>query len=697
MKLSTKIFLIILFFSCFSIISLNLYSIRSQEKYQELRHEVAVTLKLVQVYVTDNKGNPVVNLKKEDFNIKDNGKKMVITEFEKHIISLPFVRPEVQPEIIQETSLPLPRELLSRKFFLLFDFAYNNAKGITKAKKAALHFINTKLQPSDEVGVLSYSSIKGLKLHEYLTSDHAKIKKVVKEIGLKEIAGRAENFEEQYWRQATGENPLDASKRGGVFQEHEELDIVKPSEVSPEVEKFFAQQDSNLYAFYFVKKMKDFAKALRYIPGYKNIIFFSSGIPYSLMYGIHQSIDSSRRSMLKQRWDLGNRLLQDKHEEMLKELAASNSAVFTLDTENMGATIAVNSRLKGGFTLQTMASSTGGKYFGNINSYEKHLEKIQNLTGCYYVLGYYIDEKWDGKYHKIIVKVNRSGCEVHAQKGYFNPKPFSEYSKLEKKLHLVDLALSERPLFQTPIRFPLVTLSFSGKGKSNLELFSKIPMQKIQELSGRNVEIVSIIFDKENNVVKIERDAKDFSRLPKGNTYYSNSLSLDPGDYKCRLVIRNLDTGRGAVASSMVKVPSGPDSAAIQLYPPLLLKPEEDAFYLKKPSDAYAFDLSQYSPLVEELPQGTNRVLAEVRCTFSGIQQPDIQLFANFIRHSADTGRTVPVTTSILSRYQDDSTEIFLIELQTEKLQSGEYFLYLFAKDKLTLLRSQVNTTFKVK
>jgi len=37
--------------------------------------------------------------------------------------------------------IPPPRELLNRKFFLLFDFAYNNAKGILKAKQAALHFI----------------------------------------------------------------------------------------------------------------------------------------------------------------------------------------------------------------------------------------------------------------------------------------------------------------------------------------------------------------------------------------------------------------------------------------------------------------------------------------------------------------------------------------------------------------------------
>jgi len=470
----------------------------------------------------------------------------------------------------------------------------------------------------------------------------------------------------------------------------EELETDTPS-LSPEMARHLKRQDSGVFALHFVQKMEDFAEALRYIPGYKHIILFSSGVPYSLMYGIHQTPRGSRHV-----WDTGNKLLQLRYEDMLKELAASNSTVYTLDTEDMGTMIAANSRLRGGYTLQTMASSTGGKYFGDINSYETHLEKIQNLTACYYVLGYQVDEKWDGKYHKLKVKVDRPGCEVHAQKGYFNPKLFSKYNKLEKMLHLVDLALSEDPIFQTPIRFPLVALPSVIKGKPNLALYSKINRENIQELSGNKVEIGSIIFDNKDNIFKIEREELDFSKLPLKNIYYSTLLPLDPGEYKCRIVLRNLETGRGAVASSSVEVLKSPDSG-IQLYSPLLLKAEKDAYYLKKSSAAYSFDSSQYSPLVEELAQGTNRISAVVRCSFSGIQRPDIQLSANLIHHLADTGKTIPVTVNILNKYQEDNTEVFLIELQTDGLQSGEYSLNLSAEDRHTQSHSSVITTFKVK
>jgi VWFA-related protein len=692
MKLPFKWVLAVLFFHCFALFSLISASTQNQEKTQELRHEVAVTLKLIQVYVTDKKGNPVLDLGKEDFVIYDNGKEKSITEFEKHILAVPSIEEKRQPEIVRETTLPAPRELMGRKFFLLFDFAYNNPRGILKAKKAALHFIDTQLQPSDEVGLLSYSAIKSLTLHEYLTTDYGKVREVAESFGLKNMQGRAEHFEEDIWLQGSGVNPPDASKSGGVssVRMDEELETNIPS-FSPEMQRHIKRLDSNVHALHFVQKMEDFAKALRYIPGYKHIILFSSGIPYSLMYGIHYTPRGSR-----QLWDTGNKLLQLEYDDMLKELAASNSTVYTLDTEDMGTMIAVNSRVRGGYTLQTMASSTGGKYFGDINSFEEHLEKIQGLTACYYVIGYYVDEKWDGKYHKLKVRVDRPGCEVHAQKGYFNPKLFSRFSKLEKMLHLVDLALSEKHVFQTPVRFPLKALPCVVKENTNVALYLKIKMENIQGLSGKDVEIVSIVFDNQDDIIKIEGERVDLSKLPEGNIYYSSLLSLDPGEYKCRIVLRNLETGRGAVASSSVEIPKSPDSG-IQLYPPLLLKQEKKAFYLKEPSVAHSFDTRQYSPLVEEMEQGTDRILAVARCSFTDIKAPNVQLAASLVHRLTGTEREIFSTFKILDEKRMAGASEFFVELRTQKLVPGEYSFELFAFESQTGARSRVSTAFKVK
>lgn len=512
--------------------------VQTQREKAQLSHEVVVTLKLVQVYVTDKKGNPVLDLTRDDFVIYDNGRKQSITEFEKHVLSFPSLGVEDKQVTIKETPLQAPRELMNRKFFLFFDFAYNNAKGILKAKEAALHYIDTKLHPSDEVGVLSYSAMKSLKLNEYLTNDHKKVREVINGFGIKDIAGRAENFEAEYWQAVTGEKPKDASQAGWVFQNPD------PAIIS------IKQKESLVQILNFAQKMIDLARALRYIPGHKYIILFSSGVPYSFIYGIQSPYGIQGKYETGENigsW--GETLLKQRYEDMLKELSASNCAIYALDTEELRRTLETDLRMTGAFSLEKMASATGGKYFGNINKYEKHLDKIQSLTATYYVLGYYIEEAWDGAYHKIKVEVKRPDCNVHAQKGYFSPKPFREYTDLERMLHLVDLALSEKSLFQTPFRFPLEALPCNEDKKANLCLIAKIPVEKIQEILEGKVEVISLIFNSAENIVEVRREEKDFSRFQGQNAYYYSFFSLPPGTYKCRLVFRNLETGRGAVGS----------------------------------------------------------------------------------------------------------------------------------------------------
>jgi len=54
---------------------------------QPLQHEVAVVLKLVQVYATDKKGKAVDDLRLEDFVLTVDGRPVAITAFEKRQLS----------------------------------------------------------------------------------------------------------------------------------------------------------------------------------------------------------------------------------------------------------------------------------------------------------------------------------------------------------------------------------------------------------------------------------------------------------------------------------------------------------------------------------------------------------------------------------------------------------------------------------
>ena len=108
-----------------------------------LKYEVSVTLKLIQVYVTDKNGKPVRDLTKDEFKLTDNGKPVTLSAFEKHDLAAaptagveaPAPDPAAAPE-------PAVAPVLNRKFVILFDFAFNTGHGIVAGVKAAQDFLD---------------------------------------------------------------------------------------------------------------------------------------------------------------------------------------------------------------------------------------------------------------------------------------------------------------------------------------------------------------------------------------------------------------------------------------------------------------------------------------------------------------------------------------------------------------------------
>jgi len=651
-----KLVFLIAFILCFTLL-VHPKSIQQKKSDTQLQYEVTVTLKLVQVYVTDKNENPVTDLTKDDFILYDNGKLQAITDFEKHLLILP--EKKVEEEIVK-TELPPAKDIsskMNRKFFLLLDLFQNDIVGIIRSKKAAFHFIETQLQPTDEIGVLSYSRDRGLILNEYLTYDHQKVREAIKRI--KGI-------------------PWKPPESGG-------------GDIEGDWTRMKIRQ--------FAAEIKELAKALRYIPGFKNIIFFSAGISRYWLY------DEGGQEN-EEKTDPGVRVAV---EDMSKELAASNIPVYTVNTEGIRALSEKGPSSRGDHALKMISGLSGGKYFPDVNYYEKIAKQIQNITGNYYVLGYYIDEKWDGKYHKIKVEVKRKGCIVYAQAGFFNPKPFSEFSDMEKRLHLFDLAMSENPQFQTPCILPAIVLPCSEKEEFNLVMLSEIHMDKVKEVIKGESEVLALVFDEENNIADSHEGKINIYTLQQEKIYFYSISSLLPGSYECRFVFRDIKTGKGAVASSSVVIPE-PTVSGIKLFPPLLLIPEEKAVYLKLSHDQekelekesvsliaiYPFLPKNFFPLVEEADRGIEKLLAVLRLSIVDVPESEIEISALLIDHSSD--QKIPLQNiSIHAVEKREGIDVLLIEFLLPELEAGEYSLEIIAEEMTTQQRSQTTRTFKIR
>jgi VWFA-related protein len=672
--------------------------IKPQDNTQKaLQHEVTVAIKLIQVFVSDKKGNPVTDLDQSEFEIYDDGELKPVYHFEKHILSLPAKTAE---EVKAAAALEVPIKM-NRKIFFLFDCGFNDQTGILKAKQAALHFVDNMLHPTDEVAVLSYSSRRSLTIHEYLTTDHKKIREVLEGFGVRQGIGRAEKLEDFIFSY-----PLDDDERAKLA----------PAKDSNGEEEFFnklaresqrvSEDDSKKQSYRsqvanFTYVVKNLAKAFRFIPGNKNIIFFSQGIARAILYGKkYANIPDNPPQTAEQLAEYmnlfegltGDAGLRDSFEEMIKELKSSNCSVYAvnvaktqaeIDFANLERATYENKDFLGDDSLRQLSNQTGGKYFNNTMDYKKAVEEIQTLTSAFYVLGYSIDEKWDGRYHKVKVKVKRKGCQVYSQGGYFNPKPFSEYTKFEKLLHIIDLALSENPQFQVPIDLSSASLLAPMGRESYAVMLSQLSKEKIQEIAGPQMEVVILVFDEQNTIKVLRSGRVNLSGIDKDKLYTSAILSLPAGKYNCRVILRNMESGKGARASSSVIIPAASDSP-LQLSPPLLLTPERNVRYIEITTgvslfNLYPFEEASYAPLLDELSPGLTKIFAVVRCSMTGVQYPEASLSAQLV--DLQTGTKIPLPLSVLHRSQERNTQIFFIELSLGELKTGTYTLYIFAQE----------------
>jgi VWFA-related protein len=101
---------------------------------------------------------------------------------------------------------------------------------------------------------------------------------------------------------------------------------------------------------------------------------------------------------------------QDKVIQMAND---SNTAIYTMDPRGLvGAASDV---------LRALADGTGAKLYQS-NAPAASLRQIVKDASAFYLIGYSPPESpADGKYHKIKVRVKRPGVEVHARSGYFAP------------------------------------------------------------------------------------------------------------------------------------------------------------------------------------------------------------------------------------------------------------------------------------
>jgi hypothetical protein len=104
-------------------------------------------------------------------------------------------------------------------------------------------------------------------------------------------------------------------------------------------------------------------------------------------------------------------------EAALQAANRGNVTVHVLDPRPLGS-----APFGGAEALRRLSAETGGRAMVNTNSPEEGLKDVMADASAYYLIGYSPTRQMsDGKFHKISVRVKRSGVRVTARRGYWAP------------------------------------------------------------------------------------------------------------------------------------------------------------------------------------------------------------------------------------------------------------------------------------
>jgi len=685
---------------------------RASGQQKPLRHEVSVTLKLVQVYVTDKSGRPVADLTRDEFRVFDGGKRVVVTEFERHEVRSAERVAEVRPEAPVPPSPEIPS--VKRKFILFFDFAFNTHRGVAAAVQAALDFLDANVGPDDETALVSYSMLKGLKVHEFLTADRDKVRKAVSEVTSKDIAGRADEVEQAYWAMVDMAGTSESRSVGAELKRIE-----------------MQRQDSIHQTQSYFRALADFARALRLVQGQKHLLFFSNGVPNSLVQsprvvgsdapsgavGAKSGSAGGGRPSTGSRFEIGDAGLRPLVEAMLKELNGSGCALYAFDTresalvpslftydemafslrmggmflaDNVGTAVSSpfrDEKTTGMDTLKLMTGRTGGKYYGNIQFHERDLGEVADLTGSYYVLGYTTPAAVaDGKFREVKVEVVRKGCVVRAPRGYYNPKPFRDYTDIERKLHLFDLALNGRSDIGAPAEVPMTVLVYAAKGGARARALARIPREAWEALQGRTAEIVPMFFDGKDNLLSLRRAVVEVAGQRGRDLVFTVESAAPPGAVDCRLVVRDLDTGQSVLGRSSGFVRASA-AGAMALATPLVLVPggggilfegvTEEGAGERAWREIYAYDPEAATPVIGDEPVRSEKIFLIVPARVAEGAGEELGVKLALVDTATGEGRDVPYT--LVRRTRAEGHDVLFLEAATEGLPAGKHLLYVHA------------------
>ena len=333
------------------------------EQPQPPTFRVGVGAVRVDVTVIGSDGLPVLDLSREDFEVREDGAIQPIQLFELHRLS--GQPPEDSDESLPIRSVEHARQEALRddvRLLVIFLDDYHLKYGAledTRLKQGLVRFIQHELRPLDLVAVMGpLTPLEDLGL----TRDRSALIERVNR-----LEGRLGGF---------------VPPRSAIEEAHLRLGPAQLARVRAQISLSALEAAAVHLA------------GLR--EGRKSILFVSQGPP--IRAGGMETFNDLR--------------------DVVAAANRGNVTIHTLDPRQLGDARRI------GDANDALAADTGGRRIGLTNDFSRALEGVMSDASAYYLLGYESSSpEADGKFREVEVRVRRPGTRVVARKGYWAPSP----------------------------------------------------------------------------------------------------------------------------------------------------------------------------------------------------------------------------------------------------------------------------------
>jgi VWFA-related protein len=510
---------------------------------------------IVNVTVLDRNGRPIETLKKDDFQLFEDGKLQKLSAVDlQHLTDQPL------PPLMETASMPVAEKPKGynpdseraafgssmrskyqdrRLMVLLFDFSSMQAAEQIRAKDAAVKFLSTQMTGSDTVAIMTYGT--ELKTVQDFTSDRDLLIATVNKFRVGESSENA----------ATADTGADSQDQSGTF-------------VADETEFNILNVDMKLAA------LEQAARTLGQYPEKKALIYISSGV---------QKTGVDNQSQLR---------------VTVNTAVRSNVAFYPIDARGLSALVpggdatqqgAAGNGLYSGSgqrslrdnfnnqqeTLATLAIDTGGKALLDSNDLTSGIRQVQQDFSTYYVISYVsTNQAQDGKYRRIQIKLAPQlaslGAKLDYRRGYYGPTTFARMRDSDKEAQLSQALLSDNPITDLPMAVEVDYFRLE-KNKYFVPISVKIPGSALAFHSkgakqATELDFIAEVFDARKRPASTVRDTIPLKvsvdtagQVVRKNLQYDTGVTLTPGDYKLRFVARENGEGKVGTYESAFTIP----------------------------------------------------------------------------------------------------------------------------------------------